>query len=71
METVIITGASSGFGKAIALRFLQEGYNVIALARRSDKLQQLKDQFPGHVLPAIVDITDKKSVSEMLNSCAE
>lgn len=68
METVIITGASSGFGEAIAIRFLQEGYNVIALARRSDKLHQLSDQFPGRVLPAVVDITDKDSVNEVLGN---
>lgn len=68
METVIITGASSGFGEAIAIRFLQEGYNVIALARRSDKLSSLSDQFPGRVLPAAVDITDKGSVQEVLSN---
>lgn len=68
METVIITGASSGFGEAIAIRFLQEGYNVIALARRSDKLSSLSNQFPGRVLPAAVDITDKGSVQEVLSN---
>ncbi|MEN4559402.1 SDR family NAD(P)-dependent oxidoreductase [Pantoea agglomerans] len=68
METVIITGASSGFGEAIAIRFLQEGYNVIALARRSDKLSSLSKQFPGRVLPAAVDITDKGSVQEVLSN---
>jgi len=68
METVIITGASSGFGEAIAIRFLQEGYNVIALARRADKLSALSDQFPGRVLPAAVDITDKGSVQEVLSN---
>ena len=66
METIIITGASSGFGKSIALRFLQEGYNVIAMARRSEKLQELYEQYPGRVYPAVVDITDKVSVSEVL-----
>lgn len=68
METVIITGASSGFGEAIAIRFLQEGYNVIALARRADKLHLLSDKFPGRVLPAMVDITDKASVLEVLSN---
>ncbi|MBP2858795.1 SDR family NAD(P)-dependent oxidoreductase [Dickeya oryzae] len=65
-ETIVITGASSGFGKAISHRFLIEGYNVVAIARRADNLNELSKTFPGRVLPVIADITDKKSVEEAL-----
>ncbi|OWY74353.1 SDR family NAD(P)-dependent oxidoreductase [Pantoea sp. AMG 501] len=71
METVIITGASSGFGEAIAIRFLKEGYNVIAMARRADKLQLLSEKYPGRVMPAVVDIADKGVVKEVLTNLPE
>jgi 3-hydroxy acid dehydrogenase / malonic semialdehyde reductase len=41
---VFVTGATSGFGKAIAQRFAKEGYNVIATGRREDRLQTLKNE---------------------------
>jgi 3-hydroxy acid dehydrogenase / malonic semialdehyde reductase len=41
---VFVTGATSGFGKAIAQRFAKEGYNVIATGRREDRLQALKNE---------------------------
>jgi len=71
METVIVTGASSGFGEAIARRFLLEGYNVIALARRREGLQRLSDTFPGNVLCVVIDITDKYAVGESFKNIPE
>lgn len=54
MKTAFITGASSGFGHACVEAFIQEGYKVIALARRKDRLDELKakykDQFTYFVL---------------------
>jgi len=41
-KTVVITGASSGFGKATAIQFAENGWLVIALARRKTKLQELQ-----------------------------
>ena len=42
-KTVFITGATSGFGKASALLFAANGYNVIINGRRADRLQALKE----------------------------
>ncbi|HZE92094.1 MAG TPA: SDR family NAD(P)-dependent oxidoreductase [Rhizobacter sp.] len=67
MKTVLITGASAGFGLAIAERFLSEGQRVIACARRLDKLQALADRFPGRVLPLPLDVTDKEAVRRNLS----
>jgi short-subunit dehydrogenase len=41
-KTVVITGASSGIGKALALEFAQRGYNLGLAARRLDKLESLR-----------------------------
>lgn len=68
MDTIIVTGASSGFGEAIATRFLDEGFNVIALARRAEKLNQLSERYPGRVLPVVMDINDKHGVQEIITN---
>lgn len=61
MKTILITGASSGIGRATAERFLQEGWCVGLLARRADALHEVA---AGHaaavVLPA--DVTDPAAV---------
>ena len=43
-QTVLITGAASGIGKAVALRFVEEGANVVALDRNADALAGLADR---------------------------
>lgn len=44
-QRFIVCGASSGFGRAIAERLLDEGASVIAVARREEKLQELQEQY--------------------------
>ncbi|MBQ1762015.1 MAG: SDR family NAD(P)-dependent oxidoreductase, partial [Aquincola sp.] len=63
MTTVLVTGASAGFGLAIAQRFLADGAHVIAAARRVDRLQALADQHPGRVLPLALDVTDRPATA--------
>jgi len=43
---ILITGGASGIGRALALRFLQEGNTVIVCGRRADVLKELSDQYP-------------------------
>jgi NADP-dependent 3-hydroxy acid dehydrogenase YdfG len=43
-KTIMITGATSGFGKAIAIRFAKNGYNVIITGRRKDRLDELEKE---------------------------
>ena len=66
MKTILVTGASVGFGRAIAERFLADGARVIACARRLDALQALAQQHPGRVLPLALDVTDKAAVAGVL-----
>jgi dehydrogenase/reductase SDR family member 7B len=47
-KVVIITGASSGIGKACAARFLSAGYRVVINARNADKLEELKNGWPEY-----------------------
>ncbi|MFN8207745.1 MAG: SDR family oxidoreductase [Bacteroidales bacterium] len=43
----VVTGAGSGFGKAVTMQLLNEGANVLAITRTASKLDELKDKNPG------------------------
>lgn len=60
-----ITGASSGFGEAIANSLANEGYSLILAARRSERLESLKEklsQLPINVELITVDVRDEEAV---------
>ncbi|KAB1231628.1 SDR family NAD(P)-dependent oxidoreductase [Chryseobacterium viscerum] len=61
-KTVLITGASKGFGKAWAEAFLAKGYNVAATARNVETLTDLKDKYGDSVLALTLDV-DKREES--------
>jgi 3-hydroxy acid dehydrogenase / malonic semialdehyde reductase len=63
MKTLFVTGASSGFGFAIAQRFLVEGWRAVVCARRFDRLQVLSSRFPDRVLALALDVTDRAEVA--------
>jgi 3-hydroxy acid dehydrogenase/malonic semialdehyde reductase len=65
---VLITGASSGFGEAMARKFVGNGHRVIAAARRMDRLQQLQNDLGTSLLPVELDVTDKASIAKMLKN---
>jgi NAD(P)-dependent dehydrogenase (short-subunit alcohol dehydrogenase family) len=60
-KTVLITGTSSGFGKAAAVLFSREGWNVVATMRRPQEERDL-GQLPG-VLVARLDVQDRASIA--------
>lgn len=62
MKTVMITGASSGIGTAIARRFSKEGARLVLAARRIDKLRALASELGGDVHVIELDIRDKEAV---------
>ncbi len=62
MQTILITGASSGFGRATAELLAAEGHKLILLARRKDRLQALQASLKTKTYAASVDVTDKEHV---------
>ncbi len=71
-KIILVTGASSGFGKAIATKFAAGGWNVILTARRKEKLDELAKALQANygikTLCLTFDIQDKKAVFENLQN---
>ena len=65
-HTVLVTGATAGFGEATARRFLAHGHQVIALGRRAERLDALKASLPVEqqkkLLTLAVDVCDSAKV---------
>lgn len=69
-ETVIVTGASKGIGKACALEFGRNGANVIVnYSNSKEKAEEVCDEISklgGRALPFCADVADRKAVDEMI-----
>jgi 3-hydroxy acid dehydrogenase/malonic semialdehyde reductase len=63
-ETAFVTGASSGFGAAVARRFAGGGARVIAAARRADRLKDLAAELGPRLLPVTLDVRDRAAVAD-------
>ncbi|TYB46343.1 SDR family oxidoreductase [Actinomadura chibensis] len=66
--TVFVTGASSGFGAAIARRFAGGGARVVAAARRGDRLARLAAGSGGAVHPLVLDVRDGAAVADAVSA---
>ena len=67
-ETILVTGASAGFGQAMCRRLVADGYRVIGSARRIDKLQALQEELGEAFYPLQMDVTDLSQVDHALAS---
>ncbi|MBL7925165.1 MAG: SDR family NAD(P)-dependent oxidoreductase [Bacteroidia bacterium] len=68
----LITGASSGFGRAAALKFAEHGWDVIVTGRRKERLEELehiiRDTYETKVYTLQLDVRDRQAVSEELEA---
>jgi 3-hydroxy acid dehydrogenase/malonic semialdehyde reductase len=71
-KIILVTGASSGFGKAIATKFAAGGWNVIITGRRKEKLDELGKALEANygikTLSLVFDVQDKKAVFDNLQN---
>src|SRR5262249_26657272 len=68
-RNVLITGASSGLGRALALWFARRGAKVWAAARRMELLETLAadhSSAPGTIVPLVLDVSDIAAVRRVL-----
>jgi 3-hydroxy acid dehydrogenase/malonic semialdehyde reductase len=70
-RTVLITGASSGIGQAVARRFAASGHRVVAAARRLDRLRELERELGEKCLVLQVDVSDTEAARAAVTSLPE
>ena len=66
MKTILVTGATSGFGEAIARRFASDGWKLVVLGRRQDRLVALARELKAHAL--VCEVRRRKEVFEAVAS---
>ena len=67
-KTALVTGASTGIGRAVALRFAREGARVLAVARGA-AVETLVDEVPGRIETLRCDVADARQVEMMAQEC--
>ena len=65
---ICVTGATSGIGRATALRFLKEGWKVIAAGRRRERLEELAVEGGDRLFPLQLDVSDRAAVAKAFAS---
>src|SRR5438477_8566786 len=70
-KIILITGATSGFGKAIAYKFAEHGWNIIITGRRAERLKQIEDDLTKNysvkVLSIKFDVRNNKEVVQAIS----
>ena len=73
-KVAIVTGASSGIGRASALEFSRNGTDVVAVGRIEADLNTLRDEsreFPGSIRPHLADVTELSQVDRLISETVD
>ncbi|WP_308514995.1 SDR family NAD(P)-dependent oxidoreductase [Sphingomonas flavescens] len=62
MKTILITGATAGFGEAAARKFVVGGWRAIGTGRRGERLKALQDELGDNFLPLEIDMRDRDAL---------
>ncbi len=65
-KTIWITGGSTGIGKALAIKFANEGWNVAISARRENLLEEISNEYEN-IISFPLDVTKKENCKEVFN----
>jgi serine 3-dehydrogenase len=65
MNTILITGATAGFGEAAARKFVSGGWNAIGTGRRGERLRELQEELGDAFLPLHIDMRDREAVESL------
>ncbi|MGJ3352535.1 bifunctional NADP-dependent 3-hydroxy acid dehydrogenase/3-hydroxypropionate dehydrogenase YdfG [Providencia sp. Je.9.19] len=61
---ILVTGATSGFGEAIARKFIQHNFTVIGTGRRTQRLDALRNELGENFYPLTLDVQDRKAIQD-------
>jgi serine 3-dehydrogenase (NADP+) len=64
-KTILVTGATSGFGQAAARRFVHGAWRVIGTGRRAERLRELQEELGDTFLPLEIDMRDRDAVESL------
>ena len=65
MKTILITGATAGFGEAAARKFVAGGWRAVGTGRRGERLRTLQDELGDAFLPLEIDMRDRQAVEKL------
>lgn len=64
----LITGSSTGLGRALAQAVVERGYHLVATARQPEQLKELSDRYPDRVTTIALDVTNAQSIQQAVEA---